>query len=746
MSESADLARRIQQLAAQAGVQPVESAATGSLYDEITALRRDFAETQALLEERIATIDEALDAVADRLESFARHGAQTTQERLADLDRDVASIGNRVDVAQEQLGALIAERIDEAFASLQIEEEVEESEVDEDALGELRDSVREALDGFAAAVERSLGSLGSTVSAALSDAAAGVADLPAQLQESDESLRTTLRDEADSQRAVVVEVGESVRATLAAELEGLRGSIESANVKIDQRFATLHDLPSRLQETAAELRSALEEATEAQRADVTDALGSVRSSISAELEVANARLERDSAQLAERFAALAAGLERQVGGLVEQINEQTAAMSEQVGDLTTALGDIREQLGAVQASNDEAIAELALLRRDWTTGAEQVVTQAKDAAEVTVDRVAAEIDARLSETTSTVKAATRTVHSVRDSLAVETERLATAGRGLLGYLAERDRALERERDRAVLEILEEFATGLSEKERRALAARVGDALARRRDSRDAARWRATQGKTEPDSAADLAGYAAADEPSESEGNASTAPEPSLSRPPAAPRAPAAPQPVNAPTQIKAPEPVSPAVRLRQVLDAEDVPESGPESAPEPASETRGRRLTWRRRSAGETSRDDEQLAPPPAPPPAPVAKKLSHPPAKTPGKKVAKEAAKKSVKKAPPPAKKAAKKAAPRTAKAAVPPEPTSELAAALAEARSKLAPPAKAAKKAPPRKVAKKAPPTAPGDGGRVEPPVATNARPPSRQLDTPPAPSAEPPAAPPG
>ena len=63
---------------------------------------------------------------------------------------------------------------------------------------------------------------------------------------------------------------------------------------------------------------------------------------------------------------------------------------------------------------------------------------------------------------------------------------------LLAYLADRDRVLERERDRVLHEVLEEFAVGLTPRERRAVASRVGEAVDRHRDGRDAARFRRTQ--------------------------------------------------------------------------------------------------------------------------------------------------------------------------------------------------------------------------------------------------------------
>src|SRR5581483_8375974 len=87
---------------------------------------------------------------------------------------------------------------------------------------------------------------------------------------------------------------------------------------------------------------------------------------------------------------------------------------------------------------------------------------------------------------------TEAIDAVTGSLGGSSERLIAAGQGLLAYLGERDLWLERERDRILHEVLDEFAQGLSAKERRAVSSRMSEALDRRRDSRDAERYRRTK--------------------------------------------------------------------------------------------------------------------------------------------------------------------------------------------------------------------------------------------------------------
>jgi hypothetical protein len=78
-----------------------------------------------------------------------------------------------------------------------------------------------------------------------------------------------------------------------------------------------------------------------------------------------------------------------------------------------------------------------------------------------------------------------------------TGRLVAAGHALLGYLAERDRIVEDERTQSFHELLDAFADGLSAKERRKTSERLSDALERRRNARDADRYRKQLAGQEP---------------------------------------------------------------------------------------------------------------------------------------------------------------------------------------------------------------------------------------------------------
>ncbi len=87
------------------------------------------------------------------------------------------------------------------------------------------------------------------------------------------------------------------------------------------------------------------------------------------------------------------------------------------------------------------------------------------------------------------------IRGVTGTLGGGTDRLVGAGQALLAYLGERDQWLERERDRVLHEVLDEFAEGLSGRGRRSLTSRMRNVVDRRRDARDAERFRQTEAGT-----------------------------------------------------------------------------------------------------------------------------------------------------------------------------------------------------------------------------------------------------------
>ncbi|HVV77884.1 MAG TPA: hypothetical protein VHC43_17845 [Mycobacteriales bacterium] len=343
----------------------------------LTGLRAEMTE----LEERLATIEDTVDALSDRLES-----------RIASLD--------------DRLAALLQSMNSERAAAAQHRERTSEALQEQaGALDEWAEAVRAGLEDLGEAVASSLGTLGET----LQDPASRDAD-----RRHIEALVTE----------VLTAIDESTR-PIDAQLSSLQGGILDG-------FAESRD------------------------------------------------------RLLEDLSGVLASMER---ASVETRDNVELQLTELRNDFADALDEVREHVDdTVGSSSRDVATALGELRSDWSTRADIVVSEGRAAAAGVLD----DVQATLAEQASAIGSVSGTIGS-------GTERLIAAGQALLAYLADRDRTLERERDRVLHDVLEEFAAGLAPRERRAVASRVGEAVDRRRDSRDAARYRRDQvDRPEPD--------------------------------------------------------------------------------------------------------------------------------------------------------------------------------------------------------------------------------------------------------
>jgi hypothetical protein len=148
-----------------------------------------------------------------------------------------------------------------------------------------------------------------------------------------------------------------------------------------------------------------------------------------------------------------------------RIDEALAGIGAGLEALTSGLAS------AGEAADGALGAEMSSLRGDLADAIQELHGQVESC----VDRAGGTVEAAL--------VADRTA-SAADLAATRTE----MGE-LVGYLAERDKWLERERDRVLHEVLAEFAQGLSGRRRRGLSGRMHEIVERRRDARDAQRYR-----------------------------------------------------------------------------------------------------------------------------------------------------------------------------------------------------------------------------------------------------------------
>jgi len=313
------------------------------------------------------------------------------------------------------------------------------------------------------------------------------------------SLLRRFADELDETVTGALDASAQATAATGSTLEDARGVLES-------RLAVLEDAVDGLSER---LESLARDGATTTTARLHELDTTVR-----ELD---ARLSAQGARTAElvgdRLGAMSAVLERTLSALQATVGEQSAGVAAltgrfagvgdelagRVAELTTV---VDERTGTLRTDVTERMAELeaamSAFRTEWPTRTFEVVEGARAVAEGITREVRTEVGAQLDRVRAELARSVEQVTHAREGLDAQSTRLAEAGRVLVGYLEQRDRLLESERDRVLHDVLDSFATGLSSRERTALAGRMGDAVARRRDARDAERYRASLTGSAPD--------------------------------------------------------------------------------------------------------------------------------------------------------------------------------------------------------------------------------------------------------
>lgn len=217
--------------------------------------------------------------------------------------------------------------------------------------------------------------------------------------------------------------------------------------------------------------SGADDAVEARLAAIEDTLDGLAERFEA--------LTRDAAMNAgARFGAIEDRLERLHAAVVEGFGAELASLR---GDLADALDEVREQ---VEATVGVANSSIRATLEEHGVAAHSVL-----------EAVQTEVKSGLAEMSRSLTGQFTAIRGVTGTLGGGTERLVGAGQALLAYLGERDRWLEGERDRVLHEVLDDFAQGLSGRRRKALTSRMRDAVDRRRDARDAERFRTSEAGT-----------------------------------------------------------------------------------------------------------------------------------------------------------------------------------------------------------------------------------------------------------
>jgi hypothetical protein len=383
---------------------------------------------------------------------------------------------------------------------------------DREAVTALAATLGQALDGLGSVLDGSLTGLAGSVTTALTQGreqtsaelasmaerfGSTVNGMQADLLLRDEQvdsriarLQSAVETKLDQVRAQVATAITVIRSDVANEVETLAPRVDELALTSTAVNESLRSLRTDVVNTVEGLRDRLvtvnTDTTEVLRGAMTETRSEVADITRALREDLLDRIEVKYRTVAERLDAVA-GTSVDLGG--------------RMGALTASVdrsADAGERRAAGVAAVDLVLSELNTtisgFRAEWPTRTYEVVEGAKAVAEGVVLEVRSEVQAQLERVRDELARAVGGVDEAATGLGAGTDKLSRAGTVLVEYLEQRDRLLEAERDSVLSGLLETLAAGLSNVDRAALAARVGEAAARRRDGRDAERYRKAVGK------------------------------------------------------------------------------------------------------------------------------------------------------------------------------------------------------------------------------------------------------------
>ena len=432
-------------------------------------------EARAANEERMAAVEDTLDELAERLEAATRDTATSTDEQL-----------RRVEAKVDELAATV---LPEAF----------------EAQTQWAQEVRAALSEIATAVDRSFGSLGESLTQAiglgaeagrthteevaaglsrsLDEAVAALDQRATMARDASAAANADLRGFLASFQSATEERLEQVRAALAGGLSEARAGL------IEELRSTIESLES----ANAGSRRLVEEEVSSLRGDLADALEEVRDRIATTVTRADESIAGALDSQRQTFDEVVRELRSTVLDRLEESTATVATGLDQLRGGVTSAARAGEVTTAQVTSFAESMAGLehvvGEMHADWDRRTDAAIDLVAQAGHAAVGEFRDEVREVIEDLRRSVDVGTQEVAGSKDLVVTATQRLVSAGEALLGYLARRDQVLEGERDRILHEMLDEFAQGLSAKERRGMGERVGAALDRRRDARDAERFR-----------------------------------------------------------------------------------------------------------------------------------------------------------------------------------------------------------------------------------------------------------------
>jgi hypothetical protein len=414
------------------------------------------------LESRLAAIEDELDGLAERWESFSRSGTRETHDR-------VAALGEAVTLARTELAGLRSEVSTvgaERLARL------------ESGLAGLTSAVGESVDDLAEAVESSLGALAGAVDASL---------------EEQFSAEQVLSLDPSAVTDVAAEVERRLDGSLArpADLAALRTEMAAATAAMAERVeGALRDQIADLSRQVSELSAEREALRDGVRAELDRLTGSADARLAELTSRSITTMDELRVRVGDELAASRETVRSGVEGLREQLSDELLALADWTRREHAAVRDsTRAQLDELTVTTREALQRATATAQSAVARLSEELAEQAEAARASL---ATRVNERLGAVSDAVLAGLAEHRGSGKVLEQIEARLVATGRLMLDYLSERDLALEAERDRVLHQLLEDVAAGVPAAERTRMTSRASELLERRRAARDAARWRESQ--------------------------------------------------------------------------------------------------------------------------------------------------------------------------------------------------------------------------------------------------------------
>lgn len=416
--------------------------------DNAAATRGLMSEARSALESRLAVVEDALDALSERLEALLRDGAHTTRDQLREMAGSLTGLEQRVDaVSGEQVERIVARlrdvtehRLDnlstvlgEAIRSRneQLRRELlevltrgaSEQELTRNQVAVLVDAVRHAgaeqvaaSNALIAGTAASLAEVREEIQTELDDVAerllVTVADLPAQqdvraaAQEArSDALKASLEGGIEAVHAQVATAMEATRVDVAAEVSALRRRLEEV---VAGTLALAHTEAA----NRAELQHALETVRER-----------VALSVSASTESVRATFDDLINRVGDATRSTHATLLDRLGEHHATVTGRLAEAAAATAGSTAASRDAGQRLAALTRSQEETRRSVEGLQGDWPSRVDQAAAAARVTAEAAVTGLRAEVRVQLDVVIAEVARAVAGVGAAKAKLDVAAEQV-----------------------------------------------------------------------------------------------------------------------------------------------------------------------------------------------------------------------------------------------------------------------------------------------------------------------------------